>query len=342
MRLKLLSLACILVFFASCKSRQYAKNNKQIEKSANKVNPNFKSYTTLSYIDEFKTAAVEQMNLYGIPASIILAQGILESGSGNSTLAKYANNHFGIKCTADWKGKAYYKDDDNANDCFRVYKDARESYRDHSNFLKRKRYAFLFELDKNDYRNWAEGLKKAGYATNPKYPQLLIGLIDKYQLYTYDQPESEKEKLDREDRVFTEINANMPQEQKKFVPVAKAVNDPVGISVKPVPVKEADTPPPVEDERPLYKGKQSATTTTATVPVKPVTTTVTAPATTAAVPSTAVQSLTLGKDGLYLVKSGDTLFNIAKRANLTVDELKLLNNLNEDGIKIGQKLKVVK
>lgn len=337
MRVKLLSLACIVVFFASCKTKQYAKNNKQIEKNASKANPNFKSYTTLSYIDEFKGAAVEQMNLYGIPASIILAQGILESGSGNSTLAKYANNHFGIKCTADWTGKAYYKDDDNANDCFRVYKDARESYRDHSNFLKRKRYAFLFELDKNDYANWAEGLKKAGYATNPRYPQLLIGLIEKYQLNEFDQSESEKEKLDREDRVFTEINANIPQEKKKFVPVAKAVNDPVGITVKRTPVKEADTPPPVEDERPLYKGKQATTTAPAGTAKPNVTPT---PSVTGALP--AVKSLTLGKDGLYLVKSGDTLFNVAKRANLTVDELKLLNSLNEDGIKIGQKLKVVK
>jgi hypothetical protein len=305
MNVKLLSLACIVVVFASCKSRQYAKNNRKIEKTATKETPNFKSYTTLSYIDTFKGPAIEQMNLYGIPASIILAQGILESGSGNSSLAKFANNHFGIKCTSDWKGKAYYKDDDNQNDCFRVYNDARESYKDHSNFLKRKRYSFLFELDKNDYKNWAEGLKQAGYATNPKYPQLLIGLIDKYQLYQYDQPESEREKLDREDRVFTEINANIPLENKKFVPVAKAVNDQVGVSVKPVPAKE--------------------TTTTYPTAVK------------AAGPAI---TLSVGNDGLYLVKKGDTLFNISKRSGLSVEELKTLNKLNEDGIKIGQKLKV--
>lgn len=312
------------IVFTSCKSRQYAKNNRQIEKKATKETPNFTSYTTLSYIDAFKGPAIEQMNLYGIPASIILAQGILESGSGNSTLAKYANNHFGIKCTSDWKGKAYYKDDDNQNDCFRVYKDARESYRDHSNFLKRKRYSALFELDKNDYKNWAEGLKKAGYATNPKYPQLLIGLIDKYKLHQYDQPESEREKLDREDRVFTEINANIPMEKTKFVPVAKAVNDPVGIKVNKVPVKEAPTPPPVEDEAPSAVKETAASSIAKT----------TTPA--------FVMTLSVGKDGLYLVKGGDTLFNVSKRAGLTVEELKTLNNLKEDGIKIGQKLKIAK
>lgn len=321
MNVKLLSLACIVFAFSSCKSRKYSKNNRQIEKHATKETPDFKSYTTLSYIDTYKGAAIEQMNLFGIPASIILAQGILESGSGNSVLAKYANNHFGIKCTSDWKGKAYYKDDDNQNDCFRVYKDARESYKDHSNFLKRKRYSFLFELDKNDYRNWAEGLKQAGYATNPKYPQLLIGLIDKYKLYQYDQPESEREKLAREDRVFTEINANIPLENKKFAPVGKAVNDPVGITAKTGALKEAPGQAP----------SQSTVKSTATYPP-------------AVKHGAAAQEIILstGNDGLYLVKKGDTLFNISKRAGISVEELKSLNNLNEDGIKIGQKLRVVK
>lgn len=198
-----------LLFFSACKTRKYSQNNKQIEKAANKENPNFTTYTTLTYIEAFKGVAIEEMNAYGIPASITLAQGILESGSGNSSLARYANNHFGIKCTAEWKGKAYYKDDDQNNDCFRVYKDARQSYKDHSEFLKRKRYSFLFELDKNDYKNWALGLKTAGYATNPKYADMLIGVIEKYNLNRYDQPESEREKIAREDKVFTEINANI-------------------------------------------------------------------------------------------------------------------------------------
>ncbi|RZK73836.1 MAG: hemagglutinin, partial [Pedobacter sp.] len=201
MNRKLLLMLVIAICLSSCGTRKYSKNNKQIEKAATKANPDYKSRTTLSYIEEFKAVAIQEMNTYGIPASITLAQGILESGSGNSSLARFANNHFGIKCTSDWKGKGYYKDDDQANDCFRVYKDAKESFKDHSEFLKRKRYSALFELDKNDYKNWAIGLKQAGYATNPKYPDLLINIIDKYQLFLYDQSESETEKLKREDRV---------------------------------------------------------------------------------------------------------------------------------------------
>ncbi|MDO7745208.1 MAG: glucosaminidase domain-containing protein [Pedobacter sp.] len=274
----LIPLVLVIGFFSSCKTRQYHRNNKQIEKAANKNNPNFKDFTTLSYIESFKGVAIEEMNSYGIPASITLAQGIIESGSGNSSLAKYANNHFGIKCTSDWRGKAYYKDDDKSNDCFRVYKDARESYKDHSEFLKRKRYSALFELDKNDYKNWAKGLKQAGYATNPRYPDMLINTIEKYQLHQYDQPESEPDKIKREDRVFTEINANIPKETKKFTPV--------------------ETPP----------SRQVINTTSPD----------------------------------YTVQKGDTLYNIAKRYNMTVDELKALNGLTDNGVKIGQKLIVVK
>lgn len=226
MKKSTLFLVIISIILGSCTSRKYNRNNKQIEKEAAENTPNFPNYTTLTYIEAFKEVAIEEMNANGIPASITLAQGILESGSGNSTLAKYANNHFGIKCTSDWKGKAYYKTDDQNNDCFRVYQDARESYRDHSTFLKRKRYSFLFELDKNDYKNWATGLKTAGYATNPKYPELLINVIEKYSLFQYDQSETEKEKINREDRVFSEINANIPQENKKFAPVTVAPKDP--------------------------------------------------------------------------------------------------------------------
>jgi LysM repeat protein/uncharacterized FlgJ-related protein len=291
-----------VVFFSACKSRKYSRNNKQIEKAANKANPDAKSYTTLNYIETFKTVAIEEMNKYGIPASITLAQGILESGSGNSSLAKYANNHFGIKCTSDWNGKGYYKDDDKADDCFRVYKDARESYKDHSAFLKRKRYSFLFELDKNDYKNWARGLKQAGYATNPKYPDLLIGVIDRYQLYQYDQSESEKDKIKREDKVFSEINANIPNEKKKFTPVETP------------PSKEVvKTPDTLRISTPVVT---DSTTQADTAPVF--------------------------KPGTYTVKQGDTLYNISKRFNIPVDDLKLLNNISDTGIKIGQKLVLVK
>lgn len=135
------------------------------------------------------------MDKFGIPASITLAQGILESASGNSFLATEANNHFGIKCHRDWKGGKVYRDDDAKNECFRSYKNPKESFKDHSLFLKnRSRYAFLFEEDLTDYKAWAKGLKKAGYATNKKYPQLLIGLIEKYELFKYDTDNSFEDK----------------------------------------------------------------------------------------------------------------------------------------------------
>jgi hypothetical protein len=124
---------------------------------------------------------------YKIPASITLAQGILESNKGNSVLAKYGNNHFGIKCH-NWKGEGMYQDDDLKNECFRKYPSALESFQDHSLFLyERNRYAFLFNLKLEDYKGWAKGLKKAGYATNPKYADILIALIEKHELYHFDK-----------------------------------------------------------------------------------------------------------------------------------------------------------
>jgi LysM repeat protein len=143
--------------------------------------------TKAEYVDTWKETAIQQMVEYGVPASITLAQGILESGSGNSALAIKGNNHFGIKCHG-WTGKKMYKDDDKKNECFRVYKNADESYKDHSEFLKSyERYAFLFAYDVTDYKAWAKGLKKAGYATNPTYPEKLIKIIEELDLAQYDK-----------------------------------------------------------------------------------------------------------------------------------------------------------
>lgn len=142
--------------------------------------------TKKEYVETWAPTAMAQMESHGIPASITLAQGILESGSGNSMLAVKANNHFGIKCHK-WTGKKIYKDDDKKGECFRVYKNASESYADHSDFLTRySRYDFLFDLNKDDYKAWAKGLKKAGYATNPKYPTLLINIIENLGLHKFD------------------------------------------------------------------------------------------------------------------------------------------------------------
>lgn len=139
------------------------------------------------YVSKWSRIAVEQMIQHNIPASITLAQGILESGSGNSELALKANNHFGIKCH-DWTGEKFFKDDDTKNECFRVYPNADESFLDHSKFLTgRQRYAKLFTYERTDYKSWANGLKEAGYATNPKYPELLIRLIEELNLNQYDE-----------------------------------------------------------------------------------------------------------------------------------------------------------
>ncbi len=131
--------------------------------------------TRYQYFEKFHEMAVEEMNRSGVPASITLAQGALESADGNSSLAREANNHFGIKCHEDWTGKKVYQDDDSKDECFRKYYSVEDSYRDHSDYLKAKsRYAFLFELELTDYKGWARGLKKAGYATSPTYADRLI------------------------------------------------------------------------------------------------------------------------------------------------------------------------
>ncbi|MDB5285925.1 MAG: hemagglutinin [Mucilaginibacter sp.] len=245
-------------------------NNKNIQKKNKAAIAAYKSFTSLEYIERFKAIAIQEMNQYGIPASITLAQGLFESGSGNSELAKVANNHFGIKCGSTWTGESYYKDDDNVNDCFRVYNNPEESFRDHSEFLKKKNYARLFELDKNDFKGWAYGLKAAGYATNPKYPQLLLNIIEKYSLDQYDRPEGEVQKIKREDRVLAEINNNIGNPQVDSISKISPDNK------------------------------------------------------------------------IYTVKQGDTLYNISKRFGINVDELKALNNMADNGLKIGQKLVVAK
>ena len=160
--------------------------------------------TTEAYIQKYKYIAIKEMFDYKIPASITLAQGILESGSGNSRLAKEANNHFGIKCHNDWTGGKIYKDDDKKNECFRVYTSAEQSFRDHSLFLTTKnRYSFLFDYKTTNYKSWAKGLKKAGYATNPKYPKLLIGIIEDYNLNQYDHvSKKEFEKMLAENHIL--------------------------------------------------------------------------------------------------------------------------------------------
>ena len=160
-----------LIVVFTCLAAQAQTRNKQYE----------------SYIKQYRKLAVEEMKKYRIPASITLAQGLLESGAGQSVLARKSNNHFGIKCGGDWTGKTVSHDDDARGECFRAYKHPKQSYEDHSKFLAgRPRYASLFRLKITDYKGWAKGLKKAGYATNPRYAEQLIDIIELYDLDKYD------------------------------------------------------------------------------------------------------------------------------------------------------------
>ena len=176
-----------------------------------------KSKAYLEYIDKYNSIAVSDMKTYGIPASITLAQGLLESGAGKSELSRLSNNHFGIKCH-DWKGEKVYFDDDRKGECFRKYDDPKDSYRDHALFLKeRPRYASLFELKTTDYKGWATGLKKCGYATDPNYASRLVDIIEFYGLSEYDKDvkvkvnvaEEKKEKETKEIRKHYQLNSTM-------------------------------------------------------------------------------------------------------------------------------------
>ena len=214
------SLKCILIlvvaifFISSCgsKKRRVQTSKPRANQQQQAVTEQSKVYSSVgnvqtppknlslteSYIYQFANIAKQEMQLFGIPASITLAQGILESGNGQGQLTSRSNNHFGIKCNG-WQGAKVYHDDDAAQECFRKYTHAEYSYRDHSLFLfNRSRYGFLFDYKSTDYKSWAKGLKRAGYATDRRYPDKLIGLIERYKLYEYDE---EVSKLDRRELV---------------------------------------------------------------------------------------------------------------------------------------------
>lgn len=207
------------------------------------------------YVLQYKDIAMGNMKKYGIPASIILAQGILESGAGRGDLAVDANNHFGIKCHKDWLGESVRHDDDSAQECFRKYKEASESYRDHALFLVGKnRYATLFTYEKDDYKAWAKGLRAAGYATDPNYPDKLISYIERYNLHQYDCQVTGKNYKPSDKSIVNNSNSNDPS--------------------------------------------------------------------------------------LYEVQKGDTLYSISKKFNILVDDLKRKNNLSDNTLSVGQRLKV--
>uniref|UniRef100_UPI004048FC07 glucosaminidase domain-containing protein n=1 Tax=Flavobacterium sp. TaxID=239 RepID=UPI004048FC07 len=203
------------------------------------------------YIDDFHEIAKSNMKEHGIPASITLAQGVLESGAGKGRLSTIANNHFGIKCHKGWTGESVRHDDDASQECFRKYNDPAESYKDHSLFLtSRPWYNPLFKLDKGDYVAWAKGLKASGYATDPKYPEKLISIIERYELHKYDE-----EVLNRTTSPKTKM-------------------------------------------------------------------------------------IVANKEETYTIQQGDTLYSLSKKLNLTVEEIKKMNDMSDNNLSIGQKIKI--
>ena len=243
MKVKLGFLIFFLLLLASCSSSRKittTKTNKetiterpyesvspvkqvQHVKKLQKSNKSLNKYS-LQYIKRYAPIAVSEMHKYNVPASITLAQGILESGNGRSQLASKSNNHFGIKCHTGWKGAKVYHDDDEKGECFRKYKYVESSYEDHSQFLSgRRRYASLFTLKKTDYKGWSKGLKKAGYATDKNYPKKLIKIIETYELYEFDkirkkdlkQVKKETKKTQRKPKLKTKKRSKNYYEVKK-------------------------------------------------------------------------------------------------------------------------------
>ena len=188
---------------SSSKFSKKEQNNSAVETIESTSKTVVTSDLVNDYIFQFKGVAMNNMKNYGIPASIILAQGILESGAGRGRLAVNANNHFGIKCHKEWTGDSVKQDDDAEQECFRKYNDPSESFKDHAVFLSgRSRYAVLFELPKDDYKAWAKGLRAAGYATDPRYPEKLISYIERYNLYQYDNQVLGKEYVINENQTI--------------------------------------------------------------------------------------------------------------------------------------------
>lgn len=254
-----------------------------------------------SYVEQYKSLAIEEMIRTGIPASITLAQGLLETGFGQSELAVNANNHFGIKCKSDWTGEKVYHDDDAKGECFRKYNSAIESYRDHSDFLKnRPHYASLFNLEVTDYQGWAKGLKAAGYATNPKYPQLLIKLIEENNLHQYTLLA-----LQQKDHGSSEILASANTENEKV---------------------EAETVAVVDEEIPAEANPASekAVHFTSAVP--------------ATIPSKYPEgTFTINESKVVFAEAGTSLFALASNNNISYNKLLEFNDLGKvDIIEKGQ------
>lgn len=267
----------------------------------------------IEYIKKYSVLAVNEMEVYKIPASITLAQGLLESQFGQSYLTRTSNNHFGIKCHK-WEGERVYHDDDAKGECFRKYKYAERSYRDHSLFLsKKERYKKLFTFGQNDYKSWAKGLRKAGYATDKKYPEKLIKLIEEYELYVFDNL--------------------VLGDDYKFEPEEASTNMRLIGDVKEHVVGAGDTLYSISNQYGItvedIKKNNNLRTDSISLGQK--------------IKLFSVNNTILEIDSkknvqVYVVKVGDTIYSIARKNNITIKSLKQKNQLFTDEISIGQKL----
>jgi len=293
-------------------------------------------FSILKYIAKYKDISKKEMKDYGIPTSVTLAQGILESQSGNSDLALQGNNHFGIKCHKKWRGQTIYHDDDEAQECFRKYLNPEESFKDHSQFLAtRKRYAFLFRLPKTDYESWARGLKKAGYATDPTYPEKLIYIIEKYNLSKLD-----KEVLQSMSVKVDESNAINKNKKKKFIYEVKDGETLFTISQQfNIPVKDIQRINNLNDFD-IYEGQIIVLTESEEGEVvEPITPTVQEEISVEVIEETPIETpketVVNSNMEIYTVKEGETLFSIAKVKNISIEDIKNANNLFSDDISVG-------
>ena len=279
------------------------------------------------YINTYKDIAMVEMQRYGIPASITLAQAILESGSGQGRLARHARNHFGIKCHYDWEGDTITHDDDAKGECFRKYEHPEASFEDHSQFLvNRSRYAFLFTLKAGDYKGWAYGLKKAGYATDPGYPQKLLLLIKKYELHQYDT-----EVLGyafKEDKPLSPIPNTPPLTVEKKKEANKTV------AKANTPAQKANIPAAAtkNTQKVVAKKDNSPKKDTSVTAQKADTTRVAQKEAN----NTPAEEVAMDAIKMYIVKKGDTLYSIARRSGVSVDDLMARNNMNNFNINMGQ------
>lgn len=273
------------------------------------------------YINQYKDIAIEQMQRWGIPASITLAQGLFESGAGQSRLAVKGNNHFGIKCNG-WDGRMIYQDDDTDGECFRAYESVYQSYEDHSRFLANgKRYASLFNYETTDYRAWAKGLKAAGYATNPQYANKLIELIQLYKLYQYDNAKGyDKFMIDHTKsnqlnsvslhpiKIFNKNYYLIARKGDTFESIGKEI----GVSYKKIAkYNERDKRDQIEAGEVIWLKKKQK------------------------------KAPKDYKDRLHYVRNGESMYSIAQKYGIRVKSLYKLNGLNpEHEIRVGEGLKL--